>query len=198
MTKKNERMNVIRDNFFETYRQEDREIPENCKIVWKTMIRKAGDDFLYMNEEDMQRFLVTVVAREELSYFTRYNYFLAYRTILAFMKKGGNITVDCDDWEFKTIFGYNSRNEDNKTDNSDNSLNEYKVELEESINSIKQEIEKHRQEKERHGQEEEKHRQEKEKHGQEEEKLSEQLLAKIAELDNIKDYKKRPKKLLSH
>ena len=158
MTVTNERMNAIRNKFFETYLKEHpeitdiTEIPENYKRVWKTMIRKAGDDFLYMNEEGMQRFLVTVVASEELSCFTRYNYFLAYRKISVFMKDGGNITVDCKDWEYNTIFGYNSKNKNNKTDNSDNSLNEYIAELKNLLNSKVQEKEKHNQEIERNNQ----------------------------------------------
>ena len=178
MTKKNERMNVIRNNFFETYLQEhpeiqeDREIPDNYKTVWKIMIRKAGDDFLYMNEEDMQRFLVTVVARKGLSYLTRYNYFLAYRKILAFMKKGGNITVDFEDWEFNTIFGYNSKNEDSKADNSDNSSNEYIAVLENLLNSKFQEIKKHNQEIESNNQEIESNNQETKKLNQETKRLN--------------------------
>ena len=195
MTKKNERMNVIRDNFFETYLQEhpeiqdERDIPNNYKIVWRTMIRKAGDDFLYMDEENMQGFLVKVVAREGLSYFTRYNYFVAYRKILAFMKEGGNITVNYEDWEYNTIFGYNSKNKNNKTNNSDNSLKEYKA----LMNSIKQEKEMCEQEiknlNERHEQDiknlNEQHEQKIETYIQRIKNLDERIL----DISNIIDYK---------
>ena len=142
MTMTNNRLKSIHDKFV----SENAKHKKNSKMIWNRLLYYAGDNFLAMNDEEIQQFYITNVIYDGMEDSTIAGYYYSYKRIVRYLKENGYMKADFRKWKRQTSLFDKPIKEDGKKEESiADKLHEKKSKLKESINSIEQEIKKHKQ-----------------------------------------------------
>ena len=137
MTMTNNRLKSIHDKFV----SENAKHKKNSKMIWNRLLYYAGDNFLAMNDEEIQQFYRTNIIYEDMEYSTKKNYYYAFRNVVEYIKANGHIVADDCEYNRKTKLVHIPRNKDSKRNDSDSDkLCERIFSLKKSLNLTEQEI----------------------------------------------------------